>query len=99
MSFLVALVAMALFYGVNSSESTHTIQSWTCRWEDVAMQQQPYFGTLCKQSKAGLALSVFLVPLEAVVLSVAVFQLVVQKRLDRMVAEQQERKQSSPALS
>jgi hypothetical protein len=98
-SFIVALVAMALFYGADTSDKTHTIQSWTCRWRDVAMLTQPYFGTLCQQSKAGLALAVLLVPLEAVVLGVAVFQLFVQKTLDEMVFEKQERKQSSPALS
>lgn len=90
---------MALFYGANSSSSVDTIHSWTCRWRDVAMLSQPYFGTLCKQSNAGLALSILLVPLEAIVLSAAAFQLTVQKRLDEMVFEKQERKQSSPALS
>lgn len=90
---------MALFFGADSSDATDTIQSWTCRWREVAMMSQPYFGTLCKQSKAGVALAIFLVPLQALIMGVAVFQLVVQKKLDGMVAERQERKQHSPALS
>ena len=98
-SFVVAMVAMILFYSVNGSKSVDTIQSWTCRWRDVAMLTQPYFGTLCSQSEAGLALSVLLVPLEAVVIGVAAFQLFVQKKLDAMVIERQMQKQSSPALS
>lgn len=63
------------------------------------MMTQPYFGTLCKQSEAGLALSILLVPLEALVLVIAGYQLLVQKQLDRMAMEKQAQKQSSPALS
>lgn len=98
-SFIAAIVAMAMFYSVNASTTVDTIQSWTCRWQNVSMMQQPYFGTLCKESQAGLALSILLVPLEAIVLGVAVFQMVVKKQLDGMVVERRVQKQASPALS
>lgn len=69
------------------------------------MDVRPHFGTLCKQSKAGLALSVLLVPLEAVVLAVAAYQSVLERQLTPIITttttrgHQHQRKAASPALS
>lgn len=63
------------------------------------MFSAPYFGTLCKESEVGLALAVFLVPLEAIVLLVAAWQRKLQRQLDGMVGESLERKRVSPSFS
>jgi hypothetical protein len=73
---------MAYFYAVNASDVVDTVQSWSCRWRDVAMVTRPHFGTLCKQSRAGLALAVFLVPLEVIVLGVALYELGVRRSIN-----------------
>jgi hypothetical protein len=78
--FIASLVAMSLFYAVNSSSTVDNFQSWTCRWNDVPMSMQPHFGTLCKQSQAGVVLSVLLVPLEAAILAVAGYQAVLERQ-------------------
>ncbi|KAF7546465.1 hypothetical protein G7Z17_g8407 [Cylindrodendrum hubeiense] len=97
-AFIAALVAMAFFYAVNASTTADSFQSWTCRWKDVAMMTQPHFGTLCKQSKAGLGLAVFLVPLEVIILGVAGYQASLQRQVDQ-AAHGPERKTGSPAMS
>ena len=79
MGFVAALIAMAFFYTVNASIEVDTLQSWSCRWRQVNMTQRPHFNTLCGQSRAAVALAVLLVPLELLVLAVAV----VQARLER----------------
>lgn len=81
--FIASLVAMALFYAVNASSSVDSLQSWSCRWNDVPMAAQPHFGTLCKQSKAGVALAVLLVPLEAAILAVAGYQAVLERQMTK----------------
>ncbi|KAH7144049.1 hypothetical protein EDB81DRAFT_760426 [Dactylonectria macrodidyma] len=96
--FIAAMIAMCFFYAINASTTADSFQSWTCRWKDVAMMTKPHFGTLCKQSKAGLGLSVFLVPLEAVILGVAGYQACLQRQLDQ-AARGPERKAGSPAMS
>ncbi|KAL7947371.1 hypothetical protein V8C42DRAFT_343320 [Trichoderma barbatum] len=78
--FIASLVAMALFYAVNASSTVDSLQSWTCRWDNVPMTTQPHFGTLCKQSQAGVVLSVLLVPLEAAILAVAAYQAVLERQ-------------------
>lgn len=62
------------------------------------MMTKPHFGTLCKQSEVGLALSVLLVPLEAIILGVAVYQTILQRQL-QTATRGSERKTGSPALS
>lgn len=83
-SFVASLVAMALFYAVNASTTVDSLQSWSCRWKDVPMRAQPHFGTLCRQSEAGVALTVLLVPLEAAVLAVAGYQAVLERQVARL---------------
>ncbi|RFU75656.1 hypothetical protein TARUN_6591 [Trichoderma arundinaceum] len=81
--FIASLVAMALFYAVNSSSTVDSLQSWTCRWNDIPMTTQPHFGTLCNQSQAGVALAVLLVPLEAIILAAAGYQAVLERRVTK----------------
>ncbi|OTA07886.1 tryptophanyl-tRNA synthetase [Trichoderma parareesei] len=81
--FVASLVAMSLFYAVNASTTVDSLQSWSCRWKDVPMRTQPHFGTLCRQSEAGVALSVMLVPLEAAILAVAGYQVVLERQAAR----------------
>ncbi|KAH7160055.1 hypothetical protein B0J13DRAFT_519479 [Dactylonectria estremocensis] len=96
--FIAAMIAMCFFYAINTSTTADSFQSWTCRWKDVTMMTKPHFGTLCKQSKAGLGLSVLLVPLEAVILGVAGYQASLQRQLNQD-ARGPERKAGSPAMS
>lgn len=77
---IVALVAVALFYAINASTTADTMQSWTCRWEAVVMTVPPHFGTLCKEAKTGLYMSILLIPLESALLGVAGWQLIVERQ-------------------
>ncbi|GAO16405.1 uncharacterized protein UV8b_06421 [Ustilaginoidea virens] len=79
-SFIASLVAMVLFYAINTSTTVDTFQSWTCRWKSVPMSSRPHFGTLCKESQAALALSMLLVPLELLILVAACFQTMLEKK-------------------
>lgn len=95
-----AVIAMSFFYSINASTTVDTLQSWSCRWSQVAMAQRPHFGTLCKQSQAGLYLSVLLVPIEAIILGAGVCQMMLEKRVSRASgAVQVRRKSGSPAPS
>ena len=96
--FVAALVAMALFYSVNALTTVDTFQSWTCRWRDVPMMTRPYFGTLCKESQASLALAILLVPLELLVLLLAGTQAVLERKLESIMPARM-RVRGSPALS
>ncbi|QBZ63875.1 hypothetical protein PoMZ_05566 [Pyricularia oryzae] len=69
-----ALIAMIFFYAVNASDIEDTLLSWTCRWKTLSMVQNPHFGTLCKESWAGLYLTILLIPVEVAVLAVAAYQ-------------------------
>ncbi|KAH7263329.1 hypothetical protein BKA59DRAFT_449541 [Fusarium tricinctum] len=97
-ALIAAIIAMSFFYGVNASTTNDSLQSWTCRWKDVTMNVQPHFGTLCKQSRAGVGLSVMLVPVEAIILGLAVYQLTLERRFN-LNARGPGRKTGSPALS
>ncbi|KAM0472647.1 hypothetical protein ACHAPX_008608 [Trichoderma viride] len=81
--FIASLVAMSLFYAVNSSSTVDSLQSWTCRWTAVPTTAQPHFGALCKQSQAGVILSVLLVPLEAAILGAAGYQAILEQKATR----------------
>lgn len=94
-----AVVGMALFYAVNASTTDDSLQSWTCRWKDVAMTTQPRFGTLCKTSHGGLGLTIFLVPLEVVILGVAWYQTVVQRQLNHATRVPERKTGPSPDMS
>lgn len=94
--FVAAMVAMIFFYVINASTTVDTLQSWSCQWEAVGMNIKPYFGTLCRESKTALYLSVVLVPVEAVILSFASYQTILEKKAGSIADS---RKRSSPALS
>jgi hypothetical protein len=94
--FTAAMIAMIFFYAVNASSTVDTLQSWSCQWESVGMNLEPHFGTLCRESKTALYLSIILVPVEAAILSLASYQMILEKKA-RSVSES--RKRSSPALS
>ncbi|EON98089.1 hypothetical protein UCRPA7_6361 [Phaeoacremonium minimum UCRPA7] len=74
-----ALIAMVFFYAVNASNTVDTLLSWTCRWHMVSMDLKPHFGTLCKESRAGVYLSILLIPIEAIALGLAGWELKVEK--------------------
>ncbi|CAG8949518.1 hypothetical protein HYFRA_00007750 [Hymenoscyphus fraxineus] len=65
---IASLIGTALFYGVNTSRTTSSLQSWSCQWRTVEMGMQPHWGSLCKQSKSALYLMVMMIPLEVGVL-------------------------------
>lgn len=73
-SLIAALVAISFFYAINASESVDTLLSWSCQWRNVVMNNRPHFGTLCRQSRAAVYLSIVLVPLQVVVLGMAGWQ-------------------------
>lgn len=75
-----AVIAMAFFYAANTSETRDTLQSWTCRWQMAVMTMSPHFGSLCREARAGLYLSILLIPLEALVVGVAGWQFAVERQ-------------------
>lgn len=79
-AFIASLVAMVLFYAINTSTIDETYQSWVCRWRHIPMSTRPRFGTLCKESQAALALAAVLVPLELIVVATACFQAVLERK-------------------
>lgn len=79
LGFASALVAIVIFYAINASTTTDTLLSWTCRWKSVSMTAEPYFGTLCQSNWASVVLAVVLVPMEALALCVAAWQLKTEK--------------------
>ncbi|KAG6002995.1 hypothetical protein E4U21_002470 [Claviceps maximensis] len=84
-AFVASLVAVVLFYIINASTIDETYQSWVCRWKNIHMSTRPYFGTLCQESQAALAIALVLVPLELIVLASACFQVVLEKKIGGMV--------------
>ncbi|KAJ4304356.1 hypothetical protein N0V88_001969 [Collariella sp. IMI 366227] len=78
-----ALIAVIFYYVVNTSEVIDTFVSWTCRWKDIPMSQQPHWATLCRQSHAGLYLAILLIPVEFVALVLAALQMKVEKEVER----------------
>ncbi|ORY69913.1 uncharacterized protein BCR38DRAFT_420398 [Pseudomassariella vexata] len=95
-SFAAAMIAMIFFYAINASTTVDNLQSWSCRWESIGMTMKPHFGTLCRESKTALYLGIILIPLEAVILSTAGYQLILERKASGVA---QFRKRSSPALS
>ncbi|TDZ27596.1 hypothetical protein CTRI78_v012241 [Colletotrichum trifolii] len=95
-----AVVAISFFYSINASTTVDTLQSWSCRWSEVAMMSRPHFGTLCKQSKAGLYLSILMVPIQTIILGAGGYQTMLEMNLSRTAGVVQERRKSgSPAPS
>jgi len=91
-----AVIAMVFFYAVNASETADTLLSWSCRWEALSMLQSPRFSTLCKQSWAGVYLSILLIPVEAAVLGLAGWRLKVEKHTSAYAGA---KKAPSPVLA
>ncbi|KAK0661258.1 hypothetical protein QBC41DRAFT_383031 [Cercophora samala] len=91
---IASLISVIFFYAANSSDTVDTFASWTCRWRDIPMGQQPHWGTLCRQSYAGLYLAVLLIPVEVVGLGLAVWE----KKVGGYV-EGYQGARKSPALS
>lgn len=81
LGFTAALIAIIFFYAVNASTTADTLLSWTCRWQSVSMTAEPHFGSLCHSNWASVVLAVVLVPLEAVALCVAGWQLKTEKHV------------------
>ncbi|OBT85027.1 hypothetical protein VE02_04962 [Pseudogymnoascus sp. 03VT05] len=89
-----AIVATSFFYGINASDVTATIQSWSCHWSDVAMTSEPDFHRICKQAEAGLYLTIMMIPLFALIGAVGIMAVVQDKKVNLMAARKE-----SPALS
>lgn len=93
-----ALISIIFFYAVNASNEVDTFLSWTCRWQNVPMYQQPNWGTLCQQSRTALYLAILLIPVEAVALGLAGFQLKAEKYANQYSSATR-KGSASPALS
>ncbi len=91
-----AIIAMVFFYAINASETVDTLLSWTCRWRALNMTQSPHFDTLCKQSWAGVYMSILLIPVEAAVLAVAGWQMKSERHAS---AYARAKNSASPVLS
>jgi len=74
-----AIIAIVFFYAVNASNTVDTLLSWTCRWTAVSMSQKPHFGTLCRESRAGVILAILLIPIELAALVLAGWQMKVER--------------------
>ncbi|KFY00546.1 hypothetical protein V490_01306 [Pseudogymnoascus sp. VKM F-3557] len=89
-----AIVATSFFYGMNASDVTATIQSWSCHWSDVSMSSEPDFHRICKQAEAGLYLTVMMIPLFALIGGVGIMAVLQDKKVSAFAA-----RKGSPALS
>lgn len=98
-ALIAAIIGMAFFYTVDASTTDDSFQSWTCRWKDVAMTTQPHFGALCKMSHGGLGLTIFLVPLEVIILGVAGYQAALQRQLNHATRMPERKMGPSPNMS
>jgi len=98
-TLILAIVSIAFFYSINASTTTESIQSWSCRWENIDMPVEPHFGTLCKESKTGLYMSIIMIPLQVVVLGLAAAGIVAAKKVLNMDVEELGQRKASPALS
>ncbi|WQF76019.1 hypothetical protein CDEST_01033 [Colletotrichum destructivum] len=97
---IVSIIAVSFFYSINASITVDTLQSWSCRWSEVAMLTRPHFGTLCKQSKVGLYLSVLIIPTEVIILGAAAYQTILERNVNRTNRVARERRKSgSPVPS
>ncbi|KAI0481062.1 hypothetical protein GGR56DRAFT_303302 [Xylariaceae sp. FL0804] len=94
--FVGVMVGMIFFYAVNASTTVDTVQSWSCRWGGASMDTRPYFGSLCRESRAALYLSVVLVPLELAIFAMAGYQMLLERKAGGLAPAT---KSSSPALS
>jgi hypothetical protein len=93
---IAGLVGTSFFYGVNSSNTTSSLQSWTCQWSAIDMNMKPHFSTLCKESKVALYLIVMMIPLQVIVMSTVVVGAITEKKQRRAVVHE---RKGSPAMS
>ncbi|EPE36179.1 hypothetical protein GLAREA_05517 [Glarea lozoyensis ATCC 20868] len=93
---IAGLVGTSFFYGVNSSSTTHSLQSWSCQWSAIDMNMKPHFRTLCKESKTALYLMVMMIPLQVIVMSLVAFGAVAEKKQRQIVVHE---RKGSPAMS
>ncbi|KAI4869437.1 hypothetical protein F4820DRAFT_10031 [Hypoxylon rubiginosum] len=95
-SFTGVMISMIFFYAINASTTDDTLQSWSCQWGFANMSARPHFGTLCNESRTALYLSVILVPVELVVLTVAGYQSMLERK---SIGARPFRKSGSPVPS
>jgi hypothetical protein len=89
-----ALTAISFFYAINTSTTTETLQSWSCRWSSIDMPDPPHFQTLCRQSQTALYLMIAVIPMELILLGLTAFEFVVEKKKPVFVEHK-----GSPAMS
>lgn len=94
--FVSIFVAVVLFYAVNGSITTDTIQSWSCQWDLVAMNAKPNFGSVCKESKTALYLSIILIPVELAAVALAARRMLLQKKAQ---SGHKDSRSSSPSMA
>jgi len=94
LGLIAGLIGISFFYGVNSSNTVSSLQSWSCQWSAISMDVKPHWGTLCKESKAALYLTIMLIPLEVLILGTVAFGAFVEKK-QVVVSE----RKGSPAMS
>ncbi|KAI9050207.1 hypothetical protein LZ554_006348 [Drepanopeziza brunnea f. sp. 'monogermtubi'] len=93
-SLIASLIATSFFYGVNASNTTSSLQSWSCQWSSIDMHVQPHWSSLCKQSKVALYLTVMMIPLQVFVLGTAAWGALAAKK-----ESVQHERMESPATS
>jgi hypothetical protein len=91
---IAGLIGTSFYYGVNRSNNNFSLQTWTCQWSYVSMTSAPYWGTLCKESKVALYLTVMIIPLEILVLGSAAWVSFAEKK--QLVVRE---RKGSPAMS
>jgi hypothetical protein len=96
---IAALVAVGLHYGVDSSSTSSTIISWSCRWRSSVMLLDPHFGTLCRQGEASIALAVLLIPVEVITLVIAGYEASLERQLDLAWRQRGLKGSGSPTLT
>ncbi|KXJ97726.1 hypothetical protein Micbo1qcDRAFT_230306 [Microdochium bolleyi] len=94
--FVSIFVAIVLFYAVNASTTTDTIQSWSCQWDFTTMNVKPYFSSVCKESKTALYLSIILIPVELAAVALATRRLLLHKKSQ---LNQKASRSSSPSIA
>lgn len=87
LGLVASIAAMGVFYSADGSATSDTLQSWSCRWEFVQMRTKPHYGTLCKETRTALYLTVALVPLQAVLLAVSGWQVVLARASGKAKAD------------
>jgi len=98
-TLILAIVSVAFFYAINASTTTESIQSWSCRWENIDMPVEPHFDALCKESETSLYMSIIMIPLQLIVLSLAAAGIIAAKKVLDMDVEELGQRKASPALS